>query len=198
MLAKVPHLTADWTAPSRAAIDASWPSDLGVLLLDLNIPGETYPDNIVALRALFPDTHLVAYTSYNYPDLVRETLGLGCSGYLLKQTSRDDLLDAIDAIIAGEQYVGVDPKPSRIRAAKARSAAAKSGLKDDFQKRLLLSKREKEILHLISRGCTSQQMADQLFISRYTVETHRKNILRKLNFSTSTELVKFAVEHGLV
>ncbi len=199
MLARENRIRASWTAVNAATVGSDWPEDLDIILLDLNIPGETYPANIRGLRDRFPRTHLVAYTSYNYPDLIRETIKLGCSGYLLKQTSREDLLGALDTIMSGEQYIGTEQKAVRPRAVpKGGTKGKPAPLRDDFQKRQLLSKREKEILNLISKGFTSQQMADDLFISRYTVETHRKNILRKLNFGTSTELVKFAVEHGLV
>ncbi len=168
-----------------------------IILLDLNIPGESYRDNISSIKARFPHTLIAAYTSYNYPDLIRETLKLGCNGYLLKQVSREAMIEGLHAIMAGERYICTElstpPPPDR-----ARRKQDIIELKDDFQKRLLLSKREKEILHFISKGYTSQHIADELFISRYTVETHRKNILRKLNFNTSTELVKFAVQQGLV
>ena len=106
------------------------------------------------------------------------------------------MLKAIKLVVNGERYVGTEIKMARSEHARRKPDG--SELKDDFQKRLLLSKREKEILHLISKGFTSQHIADELYISRYTVETHRKNILRKLNFNTSTELVKFAVVQGLV
>ena len=184
------------TAPSLQDLTDTWPTMYDVIFLDLNIPGESYKDNIEQLKTKYPKAHLVAYTSYNYPDLVRETLKLGCSGYLLKQISREEIVKAIHTVMAGERYVGTDITLARNSRARRKPDSAE--LKDDFQKRLLLSKREKEILNLISKGFTSQHIADELFISRYTVETHRKNILRKLNFNTSTELVKFAVLQGLV
>ena len=184
------------TAPSFQDLQANWPANYDVIFLDLNIPGESYKDNIEQLQAKYPKARIVAYTSYNYPDLVRETLQLGCSGYLLKHISREEILKAIRTVAKGERYVSTEI--TLARSERARRKPDGSELKDDFQKRLLLSKREKEILNLISKGYTSQHIADQLFISRYTVETHRKNILRKLNFNTSTELVKFAVLQGLV
>ncbi len=196
LLANAKGINLASTAPSYQQLQESWPSSYDVILLDLNIPGESYKDNIEQIISKFPKTKILAYTSYNYPDLVRETLKLGCSGYLLKQISREEILKAIKTVMAGERYVGTEIKMARSN--RARRKPDGSELKDDFQKRLLLSKREKEILNLISKGYTSQHIADELFISRYTVETHRKNILRKLNFNTSTELVKFAVEQGLV
>lgn len=165
-----------------------------IILLDLNIPGEKYRDNIAVIKKRWPRAKIAAYTSYEGVDLVREMMGLGCSGYLLKQDSHEETLAGLRNIMAGRTHVSVVPR----KGAGRKSGRVSRGMRDDFQKGLLLSKREKEVLFHIAKGLTSQQMADELFISRYTVETHRKNILRKLDFSSSTELVKFAVEQGLV
>ena len=198
LLARESSITIAQTAPSlQTLLAAAAPEAFDVLLLDLNIPGETYRDNIQKVRAQHPNVLIAAYTSYNLPDLIRETIKLGCSGYFLKQVSRETMIEGLHAIKDGERYicneVSTQVAPDRIRRKQDQAE-----IKDDFQKRLLLSKREKEILHYISKGFTSQQIAEELYISRYTVETHRKNILRKLNFNTSTELVKFAVQQGLV
>ena len=197
LLAREETVAIAATAPTFHDLLALEHLPYDIILLDLNIPGESYRENIQAIKSRFPGTLVAAYTSYNYPDLIRETLKLGCNGYLLKQVSREAMIQGLHAIMAGERHictaVATPPSPDR-----ARRKQDSSELRDDFQKRLLLSKREKEILHFISKGYTSQQIADELYISRYTVETHRKNILRKLNFNTSTELVKFAVQQGLV
>ena len=200
MLARQDGVDLATTANSVGDFCDNFPGNYDVALLDLNIPGENYTDNIAALRQKYPRMRLIAYTSYELPDLVREVIELGCNGFLMKHSSREELLRAVRAVSRGEEYLGSDGQQVRQQRATMRGSGngAENGLRDDFQKRLLLSKREKEILHHISRGETSQQIAEALFISRYTVETHRKNILRKLDFNTSTELVKFAVLQGLV
>ncbi len=196
-LASQANIEVVQSASSLANLIDQAPVQADILLLDLNIPGESYLENFGIAKARWPETRVAAYTSYNYPDLIRETLRLGFCGFLLKQVSREALVDGLFAIYEGERHVSVEQR-STASAGAARKPRKGDSPNDDFQKRLLLSKREKEILHHISKGSTSQQIADELFISRYTVETHRKNILRKLNFNTSTELVKFAVEQGLV
>ena len=200
MLARQEGVRLATTAASMREFADTWPASYDVALLDLNIPGESYTDNIEALRTKYPRMKVLAYTSYELPDLVQEVMALGCSGFLLKHSSREELLRGVRAVHRGEEYIGTDGQQVRQQRATMRGSGngAETGMRDDFQKRLLLSKREKEILHHISRGETSQQIAEALFISRYTVETHRKNILRKLEFNTSTELVKFAVLQGLV
>ena len=178
------------TAPSVEALMQSLRGTADILLLDLNIPGEKYGDNIAAIKKRWPRTRIAAYTSYEGIDLVREMIKLGCSGYLLKKDSRESMREGLQNIMAGKSHVSL----LRKEIPKRNAAPA---MRDSFQKVLLLSKREREVLFHLCKGLTSQQMADALFISRYTVETHRKNILRKLGFSSSTELVKFAVEQGL-
>ncbi len=166
-----------------------------VLLLDLNIPGEDYSKTIKKLKESHPFLRIIAYTSYNHPDLVKNVLALNVDGFVLKDSTKQELLKGIELARKGELYLS---KKVRLSKPILDDDDVDQVLVDGFQKRLCLSKREQEILRLISRGFTSATIGNTLFISRYTVETHRKNILRKLNFNSSTELVKFAVEQGLV
>ncbi len=169
--------------------------DVDVLLLDLNIPGDDYTQLIKTVRKHFPLLKIIAYTSYNLPSLVKDVLDLGVDGYILKDTPKAELFRAIESVFQNEPFIG---KKVRLSQQAVMAKVRNDLLQDDFQKRLILSKREQEILVLITRGFTSQNIGKQLFISKYTVETHRKNILRKLNFGTSAELIKFAVKQGLV
>ncbi|MEM9888219.1 MAG: response regulator transcription factor [Bacteroidota bacterium] len=164
-----------------------------LLLLDLNLPDYEYAGLIKAVRAIRPDMKIVAYTAYNDAGLVRAVLRQKIDGYLLKTTPPNEFRAAISKVISrNEVYIG-----SNVQISNPKQKTPKR-LKDNFQKRLCLSKREKEILSLISQGYTSVGISEALFISKHTVETHRKNILRKLNFNSSTELVKFAVQQGLI
>lgn len=166
-----------------------------LLLLDLNIPGEDYSETIELVKKEHPFLRIVAFTAYNHPELVKSVIDMKVDGFLLKSSPRLEMVKAIKEIRSGEFYMS---RNVRIAQVPEKKEGVDKVLIDGFQKRLCLSKREQEILRLISRGFTSQNIGNTLFISRYTVETHRKNILRKLNFNSSTELVKFAVEQGLV
>ncbi len=155
-----------------------------VLLLDLNLPGTDFYDNIHQLRQRFPWVKIVIFSGYQSQDLVRSLRQAGIDGYLTKAIELDELANALHRVMGNEEVIIESPLVANV--------------KDDFSKRLTLSRREQEILRLISRGLSSQRIGKTLFISKHTVETHRKNMLRKLDFNTSTELVKFAVQHGLV
>ncbi len=164
-----------------------------VLLLDLHIPGTDFYDNIHQVKKLLPWVKILVYTSYYGPDLVKSLRKEGVAGCLLKGAPPTEIIHAIQQVVRGEVYI---PKIRRTPLATIDSPVAKT--QADFRKRLSLSRREQEILGLISGGLTSKIISEKLFISKHTVETHRKNILRKLDFSSSTELVKFAVQQGLV
>jgi len=164
-----------------------------LLLLDLNLPDYEYVELIKAVKKVAPLTKIVAYTAYKHVNLVKAVLRQKIDGYLLKTTPPDEFRAAITKVLmSNEVYIG-----SNVQLNMPKKPIQKR-LKDNFQKRLSLSKREKEILALISQGYTSISISKALYISKHTVETHRKNILRKLNFNSSTELVKFAVQQGLV
>ncbi len=167
-----------------------------VLLLDLNLPGSDYYQNIRQLKKQFSNIRILIYSAYQAPGLPRSLLNEGIEGYVLKTVLPKELLTAIECVYQGQIYlstgiIGPNAKPDKV-------VKRNTILKDDFLKSLRLSPREQEVLQLISRGFTSQTIGETLFISKYTVETHRKNILRKLDFNSSTELVKFAVQQGLV
>ena len=165
-----------------------------VLLLDLNMPGDDFTFNLQRIRSDFPNLKIVIYTQYDTPSLVRDLLRQGVNGFLPKRASDDDICTAIRQAYEGQRYIHPDVKLD----VDITTPDTDPSLSDDFRKRLGLSKREQEILVLISKGLTSQLIGKTLYISKHTVETHRKNILRKLDFNSSTELVKFAVQQGLV
>jgi DNA-binding NarL/FixJ family response regulator len=181
------------TAASSAELfDALPTAKPHVLLLDLNMPGDDFSLNLQLLKEQFPWIKIIAYTQYSSPDLIRKLLREGVLGFLPKASTKEDLYEAVLMVYKGERYVHTSVSFA------APGESAKPSFRDDFRKRLGLSKREQEILELISKGLTSNLIGQTLFISKHTVETHRKNILRKLDFNSSTELVRFAVQQGLV
>ena len=198
-LSRTPDVTLLAAVSNAADLLAQEELDIDVVLLDLNILGEHYTKNIASLREQRPAAKLIAYTAYSDPEIVRETMRQGCSGYLPKKVHPEELIDALRTVHQGHSYLAKCIRVARGGARRARKQMEQAEpVRDEFQKAHAISKREKEILHHIARGLTSQQIAEVLFISRYTVETHRKNMLRKLNFSTSTELVRFAVRQELI
>ena len=155
-----------------------------VLVLDLNMPGESSIEAIPGLRAEFPDTQIVVLTMQNEPAYARAALGAGVLGYVLKEAADAELVAAIRAAVAGERYL--NPRLG------AKLAAEPPGPPDG------LSERELEILRLIALGYTNAQVAQELFLSVRTVETHRTHIQQKLGLSDRAELVRYALDRRLV
>ncbi len=165
-----------------------------ILLLDLNIPGTDFYDNINWVKEQMPWVRIIAFSEYHNPDLSKSLFNAGVKGFIAKESSPQELIEGILTVTRGENYIAL---PANAQT-DINCHQGQSGFQDDFRKRLTLSRREQEILELISKGFSSQVIGKTLYISKHTVETHRKNILRKLDFNTSTELVKFAVQQGLV
>lgn len=188
-----PELELVGTAGSSSELIKALPlAKPNVLLLDLNMPGDDYTITVQHIKEHFPWIKIIAYTQYSNPDLIRQLLRDGILGFLPKASTPEDLHEAVSTVYGGTRYIHPSVSFSE------RKDEKNGQFRDDFNKRLGLSRREQEILELISKGLTSNLIGQTLFISKHTVETHRKNILRKLDFNSSTELVRFAVQQGLV
>jgi two-component system response regulator NreC len=159
-----------------------------VLLLDFNMPGELSPVEAIPLALeASPATRICVLTGASEPDFARQALQAGASGYVLKQGQDDEVLTAIRQVADGRTYL----HPS----VGAAMAAALSGGDQSEEE---MSPREIEVLRLVALGHTNAEMADQLHLSTRTVETHRARIQRKLGRHTRAELVRYALDRGLL
>jgi two-component system, NarL family, response regulator NreC len=159
-----------------------------VLVLDLNMPGElTSLDAIPRVAEASPATRVVVLTMQEDPEFARRALRAGAAGYVLKEAADSELVEAIRRAAAGETYL----TPS-LGAALAAAPPAPAGPPDD------LSEREVEVLRLIALGHTNAEIAGQLYLSVRTVESHRAHIQQKLRLSTRAELVRYALDRGLL
>jgi two-component system response regulator NreC len=156
-----------------------------VLVLDLNMPGGSSLRTIPAIRAESPETQIVVLTMQQEPLFAREALGAGALGYVLKEAAADELVEAVRRAAVGESYLNPG-LGARI------ASAPPPGPPDD------LSEREVGVLRLIALGHTNAEIAEQLYLSVRTVETHRAHIQQKLRLSTRSQLVRYALDHGLV
>jgi len=156
-----------------------------VLVLDLNMPDGSSLEAIPALREQSPDTQIVVLTMQQEPAFARYALGAGATAYVLKEAADEELVEAVRRAAAGESYLN-----PRLGAQLA--SEPQSGLPGD------LSEREVDVLRLIALGHTNAEVAERLYLSVRTVETHRAHIQQKLRLSTRAELVHYALEHKLV
>ena len=172
--------------------DAALRSVLGhkpdVLVLDLNMPGEpTSLEAIPRVPEVSPKTRVVVLTMQEDPSFARHALQAGAAGYVLKEAADTELVEAVRRAAAGETYLN-----PRLGAALAAAPAGPAGPPDD------LTAREVDVLRLIALGHTNAEIAAQLYLSVRTVESHRARIGQKLRLSTRAELVRYALERGLL
>jgi two-component system response regulator NreC len=155
-----------------------------VLILDLNMPGRPSLEALPDIAAASPETQIVVLTMQSEPAFAREAMQAGVLGYILKEAADAELVKAVRLAADGRTYLQPD--------LGARLAAEPAGPPDD------LSIRELEILRLIALGHTNTEIAEQLVISVRTVESHRAHIQQKLRVSKRSELVRYALERGML
>ena len=159
----------------------------GVLVLDLNMPGGSSIDAIPQIFEASPQTRIVVLTMQNEPAFARRALGAGALAYVLKEAAGDELVEAVRRAAAGRTYLN-----PQLGARIAAEPESPPGPPDD------LSEREVEVLRMIALGHTNAEIAAQLYLSIRTVESHRAHIQQKLRRSSRADLVRYALDHGLV
>ena len=160
-----------------------------VILLDVVMPGESGIDVLPKLLQESPDTKVLVLSMQDDPSYVREAFAVGASGYVLKEAADEEVVSAVREIADGGRYVH-PALGARMVAAEAEERAAAEA--DP------LSEREREVLRLLALGHTNQEIAQQLYISVRTAESHRAHIMQKLRLGTRAELVRYALAQGLL
>lgn len=162
-----------------------------VVLLDINLPGINGIETCAELLKKLPSLKIVAITMHKESSLIKLMLQKGAKGYVLKNAGRNELIEAINTVYNGKMYL--DNTTNEI-VLNGLSNNSKSKDHSPFPK---LSRREKDVLLLILDEHTTQEIADKLFISAGTVETHRRNMLIKTGARNTAGLVRIALEYGL-
>lgn len=166
--------------------------DADVLLLDLNMPGKDGLQVLEKIKAMHLKLQILVLTSYFSKQLAEQCHAAGAKGYILKSDNLDKLADTILEVLDGKTVM---PNFSE----KTEKYINDFSYLDDFLKKYNLTKREVEVIQMVCKGYSSQEIADKLFLSSFTVQTHRRNIFKKLNIEGNTiALYKFASQHGLV
>ena len=157
-----------------------------IILMDIGLPDMSGIDLCALIKKRYPGIMVIALSTFNQGSYINKMMQAGASGYLLKNTGKAELLEAIKTAAAGKTYLSFE-------------VGKEMQLNKEIPKNIpLLTKREKEILQLIAEGLTNNQIAEKLFISIDTVDTHRKNLHNKLNVKNTATLIRFAVEHQLL
>ena len=168
------------------AMDFLKMNHIDVLVTDYNLPDDDGLSLVRKVKRLWPEIKILVLSMHSESHLVKEILKEGIDGYVLKKDSKDDLIDALYSVKKGNLFVSNEINNMLVRNLH----------QPDEQK--LLTEREREILKLISKEYTNRMIAEELFISERTVETHRKNIFRKTKTSSLVGLIKFAYANNLI
>ena len=157
-----------------------------VILMDISLPDMNGIDLCKIIKKDYPGIMVLALSTFSQSIYISKMIESGASGYLLKNSGRQEIIQALLDVADGKTYLSFE----------AGQALKLSALKKNDQP--LLTKREKEILQLITEGNTNTQIAEKLFISIDTVDTHRKNLYSKLNVKNTVMLMRYAIENNLL
>ncbi len=180
-------------ADGYQAIDLAVQHKPEVILLDVGMPRLSGPDAAQSISQKAPGARIIMLSMHSDEAYVLRALKAGARGYLLKASPEADVLAAIRAVAAGNAYFS--PSITKLLVEEYVLEARRRGIEDSYD---LLSPREKEILQLLASGKNNREIADLLFISVATVETHRNNIFQKLHLHNLAELILYAVRKGLI
>ncbi len=162
-------------------------TEVDVLLLDINLPDINGIDLCKQVKQLYPQIQVIAVSNYDERSMITKMLQSGATGYVLKNASAQEFVEAIETVIQRKLYL---------------SSGVQQSLFDQVDHYLeelpKLTRREKEVLRCISQGKTTNEIADELFISPFTVETHRRNLMRKFEVSNAAALISASSRVGLL
>lgn len=154
-----------------------------VILMDINLPDKSGIDLCKEVKEKYPSVFIVGLSTFNQLSFIQKMMDNGASGYVLKNATQLEITEAIFNVVKGKTYM---------------SAEASQTLRKDDAGRIVLTRREKEVLELIAEGLTNGEIAQKLFISVATVDTHRKNLLAKLEAKNTASLVRIATQMELI
>ncbi len=155
-----------------------------IILMDINLPDVNGIDLCKQVKEMYPQVYVIGLSTFNQQSFIKKMMANGASGYVLKNATQQELLEALEAVNKGKTYL---------------SDEVAFTLKENEQEQVhVLTRREKEVLELIAEGLTNTEIATRLFISVTTVDTHRKNLLAKLNARNTASLVRIAMQHQLI
>jgi two-component system, NarL family, nitrate/nitrite response regulator NarL len=187
ILAQLPLLTVVATAKNAfEAIEALRKHEsINLVLSDINLPDISGIELCAKIKKEFPRIEVIGLSTFNQRSYVSQMIQNGATGYLVKSASAAEIDEAIQTVLAGKMYISNDINNETVKPTSNDDAPT-------------LTRREKEILILIAEGKTNNLMAEELFISPFTVDTHRKNLLLKFDVGNTAQLIKKASGFGLV
>ncbi len=154
-----------------------------VILMDINLPDMSGLDLCKEVKKQYPEIHILGLSTFNQQPVIRSMMDNGASGYVLKNATKEELLEALDSVMQGKKYFSFE---------------AALSLRNPVNSSPVITRREKEVLAMIAEGFTNAEIATKLFISIPTVNTHRKSLLEKFEARNTAILIGKALKQGLI
>lgn len=168
-----------------AALESLKRQAIDIVITDINMPEISGIELALKIKKEFPQVKVIAMSTFKERSYISQMIQNGASGYLVKSASKEEIEEAILSVYEGKLYMSLD-------------VALTATDKDELKTIPVISGREKEVLQLIADGYTNPQIAEKLFISMHTVDSHRKNLLTKFGVNNTASLIKMAAKHNLV
>ncbi len=165
-----------------------------LILMDIEMPGISGIQACLEIKKQYPETKVIIISMHNEKQLIKKIIDQGADGYLLKNSSKDEVLDAMGKVSAGGIYLSQDVTMLLVGQDNPQS----SGHGSDTLAISNLTEREIEILELVAEGLTNKEIGEKLIISHRTVDTHRTNLMKKLEVTNVAGLIRFAFKNGLI
>jgi two-component system, NarL family, nitrate/nitrite response regulator NarL len=162
-----------------------------LVLMDIDMPVMNGIEALREIKQTSPSTRVIILSMHEEAGMIKNLVALGADGYLLKSCSQEELLRAIDSVAQGQPCFSHGVTLSLLN-------AKDTGMPSSFQQTEALSERETEVIRLIAAGFSNKEIGSKLFISHRTVDTHRTNLMKKLNVSNIAGLISYAIKKGLV
>jgi DNA-binding NarL/FixJ family response regulator len=148
--------------------------------MDVNLPDKSGIDLCKEVKEKYPSVFIVGLSTFNQQSFIQKMIDNGASGYVLKNATQQELMEAIETVVKGKTFLSGE--------------AAQSLRSNNPADKPVLTRREKEVLELIAQGLTNNEIAQKIFVSTNTVDTHRKNLLTKLEAKNTASLIRIAVQ----
>lgn len=190
---KLPQVTilAEYSSGEELLQELAESEKPHIILLDIIMSGISGIETARQLKKKYPDIKIIMLSSEVASEIINELLDIGVDGYLSKLVLKEDLAEAILSVAEGEIYYGQD-----ITHIMYNAYIAERGKKS--KQKVHITEREREVIELLCEGITMKEIADRLNISKRTIDTHKSNIMQKLGFHSTIELVKYAIKEGIV
>lgn len=154
-----------------------------IILMDVSLPDKSGTELCKEVKQLYPSVLVLGLSTFNQQAIIQNMMDNGASGYVLKNATKEELLEAINEVLKGKKYFSFE---------------AAAALRETREKNPLITRREKEVLQLIAEGLTNVEISEKLFISTPTVNTHRKSLLEKFGVKNTATLIGKAIKSGLL